>query len=72
MAVGIANIYYGQTLLPQLAAEWKISSAQVVLSGTREAVLQEVAATLKGESAIVACNLSDPAATRARPTECAA
>ena len=31
MAVGIANIYYGQTLLPQLAAEWRISSAQVVL-----------------------------------------
>ncbi len=38
------------------------AGAKVVLSGTREAVLQEVAATLKGESAIVACNLSDPAA----------
>lgn len=38
------------------------AGAKVVLSGTREAVLQEVAATLKGESAIVACNLSDSAA----------
>jgi 3-oxoacyl-[acyl-carrier protein] reductase len=41
------------------------AGAKVVLSGTREAVLQEVAATLKGESAIVACNLSDPAAVDA-------
>ncbi len=32
--------------------------AKVVLSGTREAVLQEVAATLTGEHAIVTCNLS--------------
>ncbi|MFN4185186.1 MAG: 3-oxoacyl-[acyl-carrier-protein] reductase [Hyphomonas sp.] len=39
--------------------------AKVALSGTREAVLQEVAATLKGETAIVPCNLSDPAAVDA-------
>ncbi len=39
--------------------------ARVALSGTREAVLQEVASTLKGESAIVPCNLSDPAAVDA-------
>jgi 3-oxoacyl-[acyl-carrier protein] reductase len=38
------------------------AGAKVALSGTREAVLQEVAATLKGESAICPCNLSDPAA----------
>ena len=38
------------------------AGARVALSGTREAVLQEVAASLKGESASVACNLSDPAA----------
>lgn len=31
MAVGIANVYYCQTLLPQLSAEWRISAAQVVL-----------------------------------------
>ncbi|WP_213271475.1 3-oxoacyl-[acyl-carrier-protein] reductase [Hyphomonas sp.] len=37
------------------------AGAKVALSGTREAVLQEVAATLKGETAIVPCNLSDPA-----------
>jgi len=30
-----------------------------VLSGTREGVLNEVAATLPGESAVVTCNLSD-------------
>lgn len=35
------------------------SGAKVALSGTREAVLEEVAATLKGETAIVPCNLSD-------------
>ncbi|ABI75460.1 3-oxoacyl-(acyl-carrier-protein) reductase [Hyphomonas neptunium ATCC 15444] len=39
--------------------------AKVALSGTREAVLQEVASTLKGETAIVPCNLSDPAAVDA-------
>lgn len=41
------------------------AGAKVALSGTREAVLQEVAATLKGESAIVPCNLSDSAAVEA-------
>lgn len=41
------------------------AGAKVALSGTREAVLQEVAATLKGETAIVACNLSDPDAVDA-------
>ena len=41
------------------------AGANVALSGTREAVLQEVAATLKGETAIVPCNLSDPAAVDA-------
>jgi 3-oxoacyl-[acyl-carrier protein] reductase len=41
------------------------AGARVVLSGTREAVLQEVAATLKGESAIAVCNLADPAAVDA-------
>ncbi|MBY9067083.1 3-oxoacyl-[Hyphomonas sp. WL0036] len=41
------------------------AGAKVALSGTREAVLQEVAATLKGETAIVPCNLSDPDAVDA-------
>ncbi|MBU1289058.1 MAG: 3-oxoacyl-[acyl-carrier-protein] reductase [Alphaproteobacteria bacterium] len=35
------------------------AGAKVALSGTRESVLEEVAGTLKGESAIVTCNLSD-------------
>ena len=38
------------------------AGAKVVLSGTREGVLNEVAATLPGESAVVTCNLSDPEA----------
>ena len=38
------------------------AGAKVVLSGTREGVLNEVAATLPGESAVVTCNLSDTAA----------
>ena len=41
------------------------AGAKVALSGTRESVLQEVAATLRGESAIVPCKLSDPAAVDA-------
>lgn len=41
------------------------AGAKVALSGTREAVLQEVAATLQGECAVVPCNLSDPAAVDA-------
>ncbi|MGB2177172.1 MAG: SDR family NAD(P)-dependent oxidoreductase, partial [Hyphomonas sp.] len=32
------------------------AGAKVVLSGTRENVLNEVAATLPGESAVVTCN----------------
>ena len=36
------------------------AGAKVALSGTREAVLQDVAGTLPGESAIVPCNLSNP------------
>lgn len=35
------------------------AGAKVALSGTRANVLEEVAATLKGEHAIVTCNLSD-------------
>jgi len=35
------------------------AGAKVALSGTRENVLEDVAGTLKGESAIVTCNLSD-------------
>lgn len=35
------------------------AGAKVALSGTRENVLEEVAGALKGESAIVTCNLSD-------------
>ncbi len=35
------------------------SGAKVALSGTREGVLEEVAGTLNGETAIVPCNLSD-------------
>lgn len=41
------------------------AGAKVALSGTREAVLREVAASLKGETAIVPCNLSDAAAVDA-------
>ncbi len=35
------------------------AGAKVALSGTRENVLEEVAGTLKGDTAIVPCNLSD-------------
>ncbi|WP_373009621.1 3-oxoacyl-[acyl-carrier-protein] reductase [Hyphomonas sp.] len=35
------------------------AGAKVALSGTRENVLEDVAGTLKGESAIVTCNLSN-------------
>ena len=48
-----------------IAQAFSDAGAKVALSGTREAVLQEVAATLKGETAIVPCNLSDPAAVDA-------
>jgi 3-oxoacyl-[acyl-carrier protein] reductase len=37
------------------------AGAHVVLSGTREAVLHEVAATLRGAHAVVTCNLADTA-----------
>jgi 3-oxoacyl-[acyl-carrier protein] reductase len=42
-----------------IATSLSEAGAKVALSGTREGVLEEVAATLKGESAIVTCNLSD-------------
>ncbi len=48
-----------------IAQALSAAGAKVALSGTREAVLQEVAATLKGESAICPCNLSDSAAVDA-------
>ena len=35
------------------------AGATIALSGTRESVLEEVATTLKGDRAIVPCNLSD-------------
>ncbi|MCL4126958.1 UNVERIFIED_CONTAM: hypothetical protein GTU68_044917 [Idotea baltica] len=38
------------------------AGAKVALSGTRENVLEEVAGTITGETAIVPCNLSDPEA----------
>ncbi len=47
----------GRSIAQALSAR----GAKVILSGTREAVLKEVAATLSGEHAIVTCNLSDPA-----------
>ena len=42
-----------------IAASLIDRGARVVLSGTREAVLEEVAGTLSGETAIVPCNLGD-------------
>ncbi len=48
-----------------IAEALSAAGAKVALSGTREAVLQEVAATLTGESAVVPCNLADPAAVDA-------
>jgi 3-oxoacyl-[acyl-carrier protein] reductase len=48
-----------------IAEALSLAGAKVALSGTREAVLQEVASGLTGESAIVPCNLSDPAAVDA-------
>lgn len=38
------------------------AGAKVALSGTRQAVLEEVAAACAGETAVVTCNLSDPEA----------
>ena len=48
-----------------IAEALSAAGAKVALSGTRETVLQEVAATLTGESAVVPCNLADPAAVDA-------
>lgn len=42
-----------------IAASLIDRGARVVLSGTREAVLEEVAGILSGETAIVPCNLGD-------------
>jgi 3-oxoacyl-[acyl-carrier protein] reductase len=46
----------------EIAAALHAQGAHVVLSGTREAVLQERAAGLGGRTSTVAANLSDPAA----------
>ena len=43
-----------------IAATLSAQGARVALSGTRQAVLEEVAASLPGETHIVTCNLSDP------------
>lgn len=43
-----------------IAAALSQAGAKVALSGTREAVLEEVKAGLPGEAEIVTCNLSDP------------
>ena len=45
-----------------IAASLSEAGAKVALSGTRENVLEEVKASLKGEAACVPCNLSDPEA----------
>lgn len=45
----------GQAIAAALSAQ----GARVALSGTREAVLQDVASTLTGETHIQTCNLSD-------------
>ncbi|MAK60858.1 MAG: 3-oxoacyl-[acyl-carrier-protein] reductase [Ponticaulis sp.] len=46
----------GQTIAAALSAQ----GARVALSGTREAVLQDVAGSMSGETHIQTCNLSDP------------
>ena len=46
----------------EIALAFSEAGAKVVLSGTREAVLAEVAESLPGQTAIVTCNLSDNAA----------
>ncbi len=43
----------------EIAAALSAAGAKVAVSGTREAVLEEVLAGLPGEGAVVACNLSD-------------
>lgn len=42
-----------------IAAALSAAGAKVALSGTRENVLEEVAGSISGETAIVPCNLSD-------------
>ncbi|MAI91953.1 3-oxoacyl-[acyl-carrier-protein] reductase [Ponticaulis sp.] len=42
-----------------IAAALSAQGAKVALSGTREAVLEEVAGTLSGETFVATCNLSD-------------
>jgi 3-oxoacyl-[acyl-carrier protein] reductase len=46
----------------EIAKALHAAGAHVVLSGTREGVLQELSATLGGRTSAVAANLSDPAA----------
>jgi 3-oxoacyl-[acyl-carrier protein] reductase len=46
----------------EIARTLHAQGAHVVLSGTREAVLQELAASLKERVSVAAANLSDPAA----------
>lgn len=48
-----------------IAAALAGAGAKVALSGTRLAVLEEVASSISGETAIVPCNLSDPEAVDA-------
>lgn len=43
-----------------IAMALSAAGAKVALSGTRQAVLEEVAASCAGETAVVTCNLSDP------------
>ena len=43
-----------------IAAALSAAGARVALSGTREAVLEDVASTLTGETHIATCNLADP------------
>ena len=45
----------------EIATALSAAGAEVALSGTREGVLEEVKSTLAGSSAVVTCNLSDPA-----------
>jgi 3-oxoacyl-(acyl-carrier-protein) reductase len=47
------------------------AGATVALSGTREAPLQELAATLGSRAHVLPCNLSDPAAVEALPKQAA-
>jgi len=57
MAGGIANIYYIQTLLPQLAAEWRISAARVVLLPLADSLERRRLLTLAAAGSSIACLL---------------